>query len=83
MLRPSYSLLLVYEGKYLYDAYLNNEQCEHKCNQLGCSGIPLLFTVVYLQVSFVMKILICTPKGEMNNMICGNNYMRLYAEIKD
>ena len=41
--------------------YLNNEQYENKCNQL-C-------TVVYLQVPFVMKFPLCTPTGEMNNMI--------------
>ena len=33
---PYYSFLLVYAGKYLYEMYLNNEQCGHKINQLGC-----------------------------------------------
>ena len=32
--RPSYSLLLVYASKHLYDVYLNNEQYEHERNQL-------------------------------------------------
>ena len=30
VLRPSHSLLLVYEGKHLYDKYLNNEIYENK-----------------------------------------------------
>ena len=30
-----------------------------------------------------MKFLISTPTGEMNKMICGNNYMCLCTEIED
>ena len=40
-------------------------------------------TVVYLRVPYVKKFMISTPTGEMNNMICGNNYMCLYIEIED
>ena len=38
---------------------------------------------LYLWVPYVMKFLISTPTREMNNMICGNNYMCLYTEIED
>ena len=40
MLRPSYSLLLVYTGKHLYDKNMNNEQEESIRNQL-CSVMYL------------------------------------------
>ena len=45
----------------IYMKSMNNEQYENKCNQLR--------TIVYLRVPFVMKFLLCTPTGEMNNMI--------------
>ena len=40
-------------------------------------------TVVYLLVPSITKFLISTLMGEMNNMICGNNYMCLYKEIEN
>ena len=46
-------------------------------------GTSLFCIVAYLRVPSIMKFLISTPTGEMNNMICGNNYMCLYTEIKD
>ena len=70
VLYPCYSFLLVYSSKHLYEMYLNTEQYEHKSNQLGCEGIPLLYTIVYLRAPSVMKFLLCTPMGEMNTMIC-------------
>ena len=43
----------------------------------------MFYTVVYLWVPSVMKFLIRTPIGEMNNMISGNNYMCLYTKIEN
>ena len=48
VLHPSYSLLLVYTGKHLYDKNMNNEQEESIRNQL-CS-------VMYLQVPYVQDL---------------------------
>ena len=48
VLRPSYSLLLVYTGKHLYDKNLNNEQEESIRNQF-CS-------VMYLRVPSVQDL---------------------------
>ena len=51
------SLLFIFTGlcrQNLYEMYLNNEQYEHKSNKLGCEGILLFCTVVYLWVPSIM-----------------------------
>ena len=62
---PCYSFSLVYANKHLYDKYLNNESYEYKSNQLRGLRKSQFYTVVYLQVPYVMKFLLCTLIGEM------------------
>ena len=66
IIQSCYSFSLVYADKHLYDKHLNNEPYENKSNQLECSGKSQLCIVVYLRVPYVMKFLLCTPKGEMH-----------------
>ena len=45
--------------------------------------IFVMYCSVLTGYPYVMKFLIRTHTEEMNNMICGNNYMCLYIEIED